>query len=180
MRVTGSVLPGVFVMLFGGAFLAAGLGMLRGPDVGGAVYAASGLFGLVGVGLFVAGVTAFRSQQRYGAAVLELDTVPIVIGGELVGRVRIERNLPTGAHVVLHLAMLHVVSAKNAEETVLWTTKTTATCEAAGTVEVRIAIPADLEKRAKSNHWQLRVEHQPQRGAPLQRTFTPLPVFARR
>src|SRR5437879_6500560 len=67
------------------------------------------IFLLVALITLIVTLGMMRSARRYGETALELETMPIPIGGELLGRVRIARGVPPGAIAQLTLALDHCV-----------------------------------------------------------------------
>ena len=105
------------------------------------------LFPAVGVGLLVWAVRATIRRRRYGTSVLELGTLPAVVGHALEGTLRTPAGLrpPEGFRVVLS-CIRRVTSGsgrnRSTSERILWQEERRATASGAG-VPVAFAIPAD-------------------------------------
>ncbi len=105
------------------------------------------LFPAVGVGLLVWAVRATIRRRRYGTSVLELGTLPAVVGHALEGTLRTPAGLrpPEGFRVVLS-CIRRVTSGsgrnRSTSERILWQEERRATASGVG-VPVAFAIPTD-------------------------------------
>jgi hypothetical protein len=105
------------------------------------------LFPAVGVGLLVWAVRATIRRRRYGTSVLELDTLPAVVGHALEGTLRAPAGLrpPEGFRVVLS-CIRRVTSGsgrnRSTSERILWQEEHRTDATGTG-VPVAFAIPAD-------------------------------------
>jgi hypothetical protein len=105
------------------------------------------LFPAAGVGLLVWAVRATIRRRRYGTSVLELETLPAVVGHALEGTLRTPAGLrpPEGFRVVLS-CIRRVTSGsgrnRSTSERILWQEERRATAGGAG-VPLAFAIPAD-------------------------------------
>jgi hypothetical protein len=105
------------------------------------------LFPAVGVGLLVWAIRITIRRRRYGTSVLELGTLPAVVGHALEGTLRTPAGLrpPEGFRVVLS-CIRRVTSGsgrnRSTSERILWQEERCATASGAG-VPVAFAIPGD-------------------------------------
>jgi hypothetical protein len=105
------------------------------------------LFPTVGVGLLVWAIRATIRRRRYGTSVLELDTLPAVVGHALEGTLRTPAGLrpPEGFRVVLS-CIRRVTSGsgrnRSTSERILWQEEHRTGASGTG-VPVAFAIPAD-------------------------------------
>lgn len=105
------------------------------------------LFPAVGTGLLIWAVRATIRRRRYGISVLELGTLPAVLGHALEGRLRTPAGLrpPEGFRVVLS-CIRRVTSGsgrnRSTSENILWQEEHRTGASGAG-VPVAFAIPAD-------------------------------------
>ena len=68
------------------------------------------LFPLVGIVLLAAAVHATLRARRFGRSTFVLDTLPGVIGGELVGTVRVSKALPSGEGLSVRLVCVNRIT----------------------------------------------------------------------
>ncbi len=105
------------------------------------------LFPLVGLGLLVWAVRATLRRQRYGTSVLELATLPAVVGHALEGSVRTPEGLrPTGGFRVMLSCIRRVTRGsgdnRSTTESILWQDEQRVPAGAAG-VSIAMPIPPD-------------------------------------
>ena len=105
------------------------------------------LFPVVGVGILVWAVRATLRRRRFGTSLLQLDTLPAVVGHTLEGTVRTPAGLrPTGGFRVLLTCLRRVTTGsgrnRSTSESVLWQEERRVPGGGVG-LPVAFAIPAD-------------------------------------
>lgn len=106
--------------------------------------------------------------KRFGDPVLELNAVPIPLGGSIDGRITIRSRADNAPEFTLLLACIHrvVVNTGNhnsISEMVLWSAEKKATLLSGGTLLVSMAVPVEQPQTALENpfdsiHWRLTVK----------------------
>ena len=88
-------------------------------------------FPLVGIGLLIAFVNAWRSQRRFGECFFELAQIPAPLGGVLEGMIETGRPLKLEHELNLKISCIRRVRAgKNTTESILWQDEKIYTAEA--------------------------------------------------
>ena len=106
------------------------------------------IFGVIALLLIVRAVWETVRLFRFGDPVLNLNEVPVPLGGTLEGRIPLSSSLTTATEFHLRLQCIHRLldnTGKNSHwvETVLWTGEQNASLLPGGIIPVSIALPPD-------------------------------------
>lgn len=94
--------------------------------------------------------------KRFGDPTLELNTLPILLGGTLEGRINLSSGMDTAPEFTITLACIHRVVTGNGKnnstrETILWSGNSKASLLLGGILPISIAVPADQPQTNGAN-----------------------------
>ncbi len=146
------------------------IAMLKDPRDVGPKLAVLAVFLLAGAAIVAGAVRMTTHRRRYQGSVLELDTLPGVLGGRLTGWVSCDRGLPPDAEFLISLVCVHYVRRTRTtgnqrwiERTVLWRDQHRVDRPTSLSVPVSFSVPYDLpesdpDRWARERHyWELQV-----------------------
>jgi hypothetical protein len=135
------------------------------------------ILGSLGIGLTVHTARRLTRWIKYGGSRLQLETVPIPVGGVCRGTLTLSRRVPAGQEVKIRLQCdlatvheMHSISSSADERTSLetnhqlvWQDEETVVSDGSGTLAVALAIPKDVPGTTEPNQklwysWILKAE----------------------
>jgi hypothetical protein len=142
-------------------------------------------FSAAGLGLTGAAIYKFLQRRKYAPAVLEMESVPGVLGGRLKGVVQLPDQVPPQAEAALSIRCERITKAGKSSTTwKLWEDKTHLRVPDSRSVRVDFSIPYDLPPSEAPGssptspvYWLLAV-HAKTPGVDYGQLFRNVPVFA--
>jgi hypothetical protein len=124
------------------------------------------LFPLVGVALLIWAIRQTLQWQKYGDPALDIDFVPIPVGGRFQGRITLQKQPGPMPSFALTLSCIHRVvtgsgKSRSVSETILYHDDQTASAQPGGIIPISFDIPPDAQETDQTNSsdsilWRLR------------------------